>query len=82
MEIDIDKLLSDGFDSMASRAEIIPLVTKSDESFLLNEDSIPDDLPLLLLRGNVLFPGVVMPISISRKKSLALVKVACQSGYS
>ena len=76
MEIDIDKLLSDGFDSMASRAEIIPLVTKSDESFLLNEDSIPDDLPLLLLRGNVLFPGVVMPISISRKKSLALVKVA------
>ncbi len=61
---------------MAHRAEIIPIVTKDDESFLLFEDSIPDELPVLPIRSNVLFPGVVMPISVSRKSSMQLVHTA------
>ena len=61
---------------MTARAEIIPLVTKDDEAFLLYEDSIPEDMPMLPLRDNVLFPGVVMPITIGRKSSLKLVKAA------
>ena len=78
MDLELDKLLTVGMDAdgFTSRAEIIPLVTKEDESFLLYEDEIPDDMPLLPLRDNVLFPGVVMPITIGRKSSLQLLRLA------
>lgn len=78
MNSDFEKKLSGGafFDGLTARAEIIPLVTKDDEAFLLYEDSIPEDMPMLPLRDNVLFPGVVMPITIGRKSSLKLVKAA------
>lgn len=78
MDLELDKLNMAPFDadSFAARAEIIPLVSKEDESFLLFEDEIPTDMPLLPLRDTVLFPGVVMPISVGRKKSLKLVREA------
>lgn len=78
MDLELDKLNMAPFDadSFAGRAEIIPLVSKEDENFLLFEDEIPSDMPLLPLRGTVLFPGVVMPISVGRKKSLKLVREA------
>ena len=76
MDLELDKLALDDLDSLSARAEIIPLVSKDDESFLLYEDSIPDDMPLLPLHGNVLFPGVVMPISVGRKSSLNLLRTA------
>ena len=78
MDLELDKLKFDGADadSIMSRAEIIPLVSKDDESFLLCEDALPDDMPLLPLRDSVLFPGVVMPIAIGRKSSLQLVRMA------
>ncbi len=37
---------------------------------------LPDDLPVLPLRNTVLFPGVVMPITVARDKSIELVKAA------
>ena len=64
------------FDGISARAEIIPLITEDDESFLLHEDALPDDMPLLPLHGNVLFPGVVIPISVGRKASLTLLRAA------
>ena len=73
---DLDIFEADDSDAFSARAEIIPLITKEDESFLLNEDSIPDDMPLLPLHGNVLFPGVVLPIGVSRKASLRLLRDA------
>jgi ATP-dependent Lon protease len=78
MDLELDNIFTTGVDAdgFASRAEIIPLVTKEDESFLLNEDEIPEDIPLLPLRDNVLFPGVVMPISVGRKSSLQLLRLA------
>ena len=78
MDLEFDNLLTAGVDAdgMVSRAEIIPLVTKEDESFLLYEEDIPDDMPLLPLRDNVLFPGVVMPITVGRKSSLQLLRLA------
>ena len=76
MDLELDKLASDDMDGLSARAEIIPLVNKDDESFLLYEDAIPDDMPLLPLHGNVLFPGVVMPISVGRKSSLTLLRMA------
>lgn len=47
-----------------------------------NEDSIVenlnwnDDFPILPLRNMVLFPGIVMPVSVGRKSSLKLVREA------
>lgn len=77
MDLEIDKLNIERLaDNLISRAEIIPIVSKEDESFLLNEHEISDDMPLLPLRGTVLFPGVVMPIAIGRKGSLKLVREA------
>ncbi len=73
---DLDLFEADDSDGFSARAEIIPLVSKDDEQFLLNEESIPDDMPLLPLHGNVLFPGVVMPISVGRKSSLRLLRDA------
>lgn len=78
MDLELDKIFANEMDadSFASRAEIIPLVTKEDESFLLFEEEIPEDMPVLPLRDNVLFPGVVMPITVGRKSSLQLLRMA------
>lgn len=67
-----DKKSSD----LASKTEVIPVVNKSDESFLLWEDEVHDALPMLPIRENTIFPGVVMPIAIGRKSSLRLVREA------
>ena len=42
-----------------------------DELFVRN---LPDELPILPLRNTVLFPGVVLPISVGRSKSLKLIR--------
>ena len=78
MDIELDKLSLDGTDAdgLAARTEIIPVVSKEDEAFLLNEDALPDELPLLPIRDNVMFPGVVMPIGVSRKRSFQLLRMA------
>ena len=60
-------------DMIDAKAEFIPIISESDEELLLNGDA-PDDIALLPLRGNVLFPGVVMPVTASRKKSKLLLK--------
>ncbi len=56
-------------------SELIPLMTSDDEEAILKE-SLPDSLPILPLRNAVLFPGVVIPISATRDKSVKLIKYA------
>ncbi len=56
----------------------IPLLTPEEEKALGNED-LPDSLPILTLRNTVLFPGVVLPITVGRDASLKLVKDAFAS---
>ncbi len=53
---------------------IIPLNEYEDES--LDTITIPDELPLLALRNTVLFPGVVLPITVGRDKSILAVNDA------
>lgn len=53
--------------------EMISLLSSDDEK-RMNEEPIPADLPILPLRNNVLFPGVVIPITVSRDKSIQLIK--------
>lgn len=53
----------------------IPLPTAEEEEEMSTSE-IPDDLPILALRNTVLFPGVVLPITVGRDASLKLVKDA------
>ena len=56
-------------------AELIPLLTAEDEE-QMNNESLPETLPILPLRNTVLFPGVVIPITAGRDKSINLIKDA------
>lgn len=56
-------------------AEFIPLLSTEDEE-QMNAEKIPDVLPILSLRNTVLFPGVVIPITVGRDKSIKLIKDA------
>ncbi len=56
-------------------ADLIPLMTPEDEEEINNED-IPSVLAILPLRNTVLFPGVVIPITAGRDKSIQLIEEA------
>ncbi len=56
-------------------SELIPLMTPEDEKEI-NEEVLPSSLPILPLRNTVLFPGVVIPITASRDKSIKLINDA------
>lgn len=58
-------------------AEFIPLLSADDEE-QMNSEAIPEELPILPLRNTVLFPGVVIPITVGRDKSIKLIKDAYQ----
>ncbi|MDT7833067.1 endopeptidase La [Flavobacteriaceae bacterium S356] len=53
-------------------SELIPLMTPEDEE-LINKEEVPAVLPILPLRNTVLFPGVVIPITAGRDKSIELI---------
>lgn len=59
--------------SDAQDQEFIPILTEEDEQAMQEKD-IPEVLPLLSLRNTVLFPGVVIPISVGRDRSVRLIK--------
>ncbi len=58
--------------------ELIPLLTNEDEE-QMNNEKVPETLSLLPLRNTVLFPGVVIPITVGRDKSIKLIKDAYAS---
>ena len=59
--------------------DLIQLVTAEEEE----DDEViefPEELSVLPIRNTVLFPGVVIPITVGRKKSIKLVKQAYNKG--
>ena len=60
-------------DSIDSNAEIIPIVTDEDVKIQHTED-IPNVLPILPLKNAILFPGIVMPITVGREQSIRLIR--------
>jgi len=60
---------------MNGDTEFFPLLSAKDEE-LMNEEEIPEELPILPLRNTVLFPGVVIPITVGRDKSIKLIRDA------
>jgi len=55
--------------------EFFPLMSQQDEEEMNNEET-PETLAILPLRNTVLFPGVVIPITVGRDKSIKLIKEA------
>lgn len=58
--------------------ELIPLLTNEDEE-QMNSEQLPEIVSVLPLRNTVLFPGVVIPITVGRDKSIKLIKDAYAS---
>ena len=54
-------------------------ITYQDEEEI-NREELPETLPILSLRNTVLFPGVVIPITAGRDKSIKLINDANKSG--
>jgi ATP-dependent Lon protease len=70
-----DNDLFDLTDNLEADAEFIPLITQEEEDHM-NQQDFPNELPILPLRNNVLFPGVVIPITVGRDKSIKLIQDA------
>lgn len=56
-------------------AEFIPLISAEEEDNM-HKQNYPNELAILPLRNNVLFPGVVIPITVGRDKSIKLIREA------
>jgi ATP-dependent Lon protease len=62
-------------DMLDSDGDIVPIIADGEDGDLEDVD-VPDSIPILSLRNTVLFPGVVLPISIGRPRSVQLIKDA------
>jgi len=70
----IDELFAE---SNTPKTEMIPVISTSDEEFQISSDiTVPNEAPILPLRGNILFPHVLLPVTAGRKKSIRLLKRA------
>jgi ATP-dependent Lon protease len=55
-----------------------PVFTDAGESSLTQELELPGAIPILPLRNTVLFPGVIIPITVARPKSIHLVRTVAR----
>lgn len=60
----------------ASEGELIQLITDDEADDANQQENLPDQIPILSVRNTVLFPGVVIPITVGRQRSIKLVKKA------
>jgi len=72
--------MSNPFDNLFSEdmlgsSEMFPIISLDERSYDLNINS-GDILPILPLRNMVLYPGVLLPVSVARSKSMKLVRAA------
>jgi ATP-dependent Lon protease len=69
-------IISDLFlsNSVNDETEFIPILTEEDENS--EGVDVPDILPILPLRNTVLFPGIIIPITVGREKSIKLIREA------
>ena len=67
-----DNLFSD---DMLGSTDMFPIISLDERTSELNINS-GDVLPILPLRNMVLYPGVLLPVTVARSKSLKLVRAA------
>jgi ATP-dependent Lon protease len=63
-------------DGPEDEMEFMPMIPLHEDNDANDEQLIPAELPLLPLRNTVLFPGVVIPITVGRDKSIKAVNDA------
>ena len=59
--------------TVEDETDFIPLISEEDEDTIMSAE-VPDTLPILPLRNTVLFPGVILPITVGRKQSMKLIR--------
>ncbi len=72
---DINIMFSGAISDDSDNPEFISLLSQEEEDEM-NKEILPETLPILPLRNTVLFPGVVIPITVGRDKSINLIKDA------
>jgi ATP-dependent Lon protease len=68
-------ILSNIINDENESSDFISLLSQEEED-QMNKENLPESLPILPLRNTILFPGVVMPITVARDKSIQLLKEA------
>ncbi|MBK8710363.1 MAG: endopeptidase La [Niastella sp.] len=56
--------------------DFMPIIPLNEENDGADDQLIPEEIPILPLRNTVLFPGVVIPITVGRDKSIKAVNDA------
>lgn len=79
MDIKLKHILNDS--NEINDMEFMPIVPMGDLELNENEKKeLPTTIPVIALRNTVLFPNVVLPITVSREKSAAAIKYASEHG--
>ena len=65
--------------SLEEETEFMPLFSVEEEPNLTEDVDFPDVLPILALKNTVLFPGIIIPITVGRDKSLKAIQQAYES---
>ena len=66
----LDSFARSNFDD---ESDFFPLLSSVDEE-KINKEEVPKSLAILPLRNTVLFPGIIIPITVGRDKSVKLIK--------
>ncbi len=75
-----DLLAHKGFDDDGDFLPLISVDEDGDEGFEGEDEVYPDIMPILALKNTVLFPGIVIPITVGRDKSIRAVNKAYEEG--
>lgn len=62
--------------NVVDESDFMPIISVDDEELPQNGEEIPELLPVLALKNTVLYPGMVIPITVGREKSMKAVRKA------
>ena len=66
--------------SFEEDADFLPLISMEEDDDTQSKEQFPDELPVLALKNTVLFPGIVIPITVGRDKSIKAINEAYENG--